>query len=200
MGRGFGTAGTQEGPGRRVPSAPRPGTVSACCFLFGAGSGHLSSLTLTHLGSEWRALGGGQSLGDLQEPQRKVRSALISLSWAPREQLWAPGGNGRGHHGSAPCDSPETAGVGLAQDTVIRGRQGVIPEVGKALVGIGLRGGGALKSIVTGRRKTWRSGDRQWQGCEPAQGRCPTPRTHRGRSTGPVPEGRRTERGWLHSR
>lgn len=90
MGRGFGTAGTQEGPGRRVPSAPRPGTVSACCFLFGAGSGHLSSLTLTHLGSEWRALGGGQSLGDLQEPQRKVRSALISLSWAPREQPWAP--------------------------------------------------------------------------------------------------------------
>lgn len=150
-------------------------------------------------GLQWRALGGGQSLGDLQETQRKGRSALISLSRAPREQLWAPGGNSRDHHGSAPCDSPETAGVGLAQDTVIRGRQGVKPEVGKALVGIGLRGGGALKSIVTGRRKTRRSGDRQWWGCEPAQGRCPTPRTHRGRSTGPVPEGRRPERRWLHS-
>lgn len=137
--------------------------------------------------------GRGQSLGDLQEPQRKGRSALISLSLTPREEPWAPGGKGRGYHGSAPCDSPETAGVGLAQDTVVRGRQGVKPEVGKALVGIGLRGGGALKSIVTGRRKTRRSGDGQWRGCEPAQGRCPTARTHRGRSTGPVPEGRRTE-------
>lgn len=138
--------------------------------------------------------GWGQSLGDLQEPQRRGRSALISLSLTPCEEPWAPGRKGRGHHGSALCDSPETAGIGLAQDTVVRGRQGVKPEVGKALVGIRLRGGGALKSIVTGRRKTRWSGDRQWQGCKPAQGRCPTPRTHTGRSTGPVPEGRRVRR------
>lgn len=88
----------------------------------------------------------------------------------------------KGPPGSAPCYSPETAGVGLAQDTVVRRGQGVKPEVSKALVGVGLGGGGALKSIVTGRREKRTSGDSGGQGPH-AEDAEADPR-------GPVPEGR----------
>lgn len=68
------------------------------------------------------------------------------------------------HHEEAVPHSPEAAAVGLAQDTVVWWGQGVKPEAGKALVGLRLRGGGALKSIVAAREK--RSGDRLGWGWE----------------------------------
>lgn len=68
------------------------------------------------------------------------------------------------HREEAVPYSPEAAAVGLAQDTVVWWGQGIKPEAGKALVGLRLRGGGALKSIVAGGEKG--SGDRLGWGWE----------------------------------
>lgn len=92
--------------------------------------------------------GGGSAWGDAQEPQRLP----------PHVGAAGPRQEGRRGHVFGPGYSPETAGVGLAQDTVIRWGQGVEPEVGKARAGVGPRGGGTLKSIVTAGGKSHRQG------------------------------------------
>lgn len=70
--------------------------------------------------------------------------------------------------------SPKAAAVGLAQDTVVWRGQGVKPEAGKALAGIRLQGGGALKSVVTvggqkSGQKTGLGGDGSWSGAGASQ-------------------------------
>lgn len=98
----------------------------------------------------------GQGLGQRSgAPANRTFPTLTSLPLTPRRAL---GALPQGLDEEARVHSPKTVGVHLAQDTVIRGRQGVKPEVGEALVGIRLRGGGALKSIVAVRRKERGSG------------------------------------------
>lgn len=192
MQKGPSTAGAQEDQARSVTPLEglslcsrcelrSPWAFSACCSLFGASSRHLFSLTLTHMGSAGRAPR-AQCLGWLSGTPAHRAFSPTSLSLTPCGEPWAPGRKARGHPGSAPRYSPETAGVGLAQDTVVRRGQGVKPEVSKALVGVGLGGGGALKSVVTGRREKRTSGDSVGQG--------PLAEDAEADPQGPVPEGR----------
>lgn len=102
-----------------------PWTFSARCSLFRGRSRCVFSLMLTHVGSG-RGKPAGPCPGTAQEP------------WPAG--CAQPGFCLRTPHGQAdearPAHSPETVGVGLAQDTVIRGGQRVEPEVGKALAGV----------------------------------------------------------------
>lgn len=78
--------------------------------------------------------------GDSREPsEQAILSRLLSPWLCPWSDVRGPVPH-----------SPEAAGVGLAQDTVVGRGEGVKPEVRKALVGIRLRGGRALKSVVAG--------------------------------------------------
>lgn len=74
MGRGFGTAGAQgareAGSFSGYSGYERQGRGPPCS-LFGAGSGCLFSLMLTHLGSEWRALAGGRVWVTCRSPSAK---------------------------------------------------------------------------------------------------------------------------------
>lgn len=158
MGKGLGAQPlrrAREGchfPGEE--SAPAAGLGPALPVVFVQSQLHACrSGLLASTGSDPSALE-GQCLDGPQEPGQTGRLSpdlplpdpMQGAAGTRQDVSWqSPQLCPRSGRGEARTHSPETAGVGLAQDAVVRGRQGVKPEVGQAL-----GEGRSLKPIVAG--------------------------------------------------